>query len=508
MGISHPFLVMSKVLDAKPMTEPSLRIVLNIFSIGCLVSSLTILNISFVRCSCFSNSSPTINHYIPNDWELAYSNNITDEICLKILNDKENIYFALISMKELSEFNIYIDGDHNHKIDAYKDVVIDIEKEKITSRYTPTGWWTELTPTLPQVLSSFNRYNKESIYIINLPITMLTDIDFIDNQISIGFQCYLGNNNYWTGKELYGASFGCADGNLIITNVSDKIIKISKKYKKYPKISEALDIRELMNNLNYPKALWIKDDYIYLTETSKRNTGYGDPVLTLLEYNINTKHRKLLKNYPSNSDALVASNFFDILYLSSYKSPYPGERGTISFFNLNSNIESHLVDIEIATSDMFIDRNDNIFIIGSSDNKEAKSIVKLPKLDYKKTIVLKKGLGRFADCIAKNSGYIYYSNQDGIMRLRENEESELYYNKVVSSMSFSPYYLYYTPAFPFNSSIGRININTKDEEIILSNLKNVGAIRYDYNSRSLYFLELGKEKKYNKGTLKVIKNLN
>jgi internalin A len=256
----------------------------------------------------------------------------------------------------------------------------------------------------------------------------------------------------------------------------------------------------LLTNLEYPKGLWVEGDKVYLTETAQRNTGYGGK-LCLDQYNVVTGEKTVLVNNPQNSDAVVVASDGKI-YLTSYQGSVPGESGSVSVVDPETNIETHLLDIEIASEDMFIDSEDNILIIGSSDAPDAKSIYLLPAEDYTNPIVLKTGLGR-TWCVSKSGSYIYFSDHWRIGRFSNSGSVETFVTKSVMAMSFSSHYLYYADWSA--GTIGRINLATGSDETIISGLHGPRNVRYDESSGKLYFLEEGTdEAQYKDGTLKVV----
>jgi hypothetical protein len=263
---------------------------------------------------------------------------------------------------------------------------------------------------------------------------------------------------------------------------------------------KALVTSTLLTNLEYPNGLWIKGDSTYLTETNGRNTGYGGKIC-LDRYNITAGQKTVLVNNPECSDAVVvASN--GTIFLTSYQGSTPGESGTVSVVDPETNIETHLLNIDIASKDMFIDSNDDILIIGSSDSPSAKSIYLLPSENYTDPIVLKTGLGR-TWCISKSGTYTYFSDLSAVKRFNASGTIETFVNKAVMSMSFSSKYLYY--ADYFGGTVGRINIQTKSDETLVSGLNEPINVRYDEASNRLYFLEAGTNSgEYKDGTLKGI----
>jgi len=264
----------------------------------------------------------------------------------------------------------------------------------------------------------------------------------------------------------------------------------------------------LLTDLEYPKGLWINGNNLYLTETAGRNTVWGGKI-SLSEYDIVTGVKTELLNNPANSDSVVVASD-EMIYLTSYQTKIPGESGTVSVVDPTTNVETHLLNIDIASEDMFIDSEDNILIIGSSDQVWANSIYLLPSGDYTNPIVLQTGLGRIW-CISKKGDYIYFgtntfSGTGEIKRFNINDPSgtiETFLARSVMSMAFSSQYLYY--ADYFGDTVGRIDIQTKEDEILISSLNSPIQVRYDEFSNELYFLEAGTgANQYKDGTLNVL----
>jgi hypothetical protein len=257
----------------------------------------------------------------------------------------------------------------------------------------------------------------------------------------------------------------------------------------------------LLTNLEYPLGLWVKGDHVYLTETAGRNTAYGGKNC-LDDYDVVSGVKSLLVDNPENPGSVVVASDGKI-YLTAYQGSDPGESGSVSVVDPSTKTETHLLNIEIASLDMFIDSSDNILIIGSSDLAGAKSLYMLPAGSYSTPNVLKTGLGRIW-CISNDGSYTYFSNFAAVARFQGTSgQIETYLNKPVMSMSFAPGYLYY--ANYFGGTIGRIHLSDMYNETILTGLNGPIAIRYDAANDRIYFLEAGTNgAKFKDGTLKVL----
>ncbi len=269
----------------------------------------------------------------------------------------------------------------------------------------------------------------------------------------------------------------------------------------YPdSLLEPLEYRTLKTDLGYPKGLWIHNNNILYTETADRNTIF-DGNLTLCRFDLTSEQNQVLIDHPICSDSVVVAQNGTI-YLSSYMYSNPGENGRFSAVDPTTNIETVLFDIEIATKDMYIDSNDDIYLLGSSDSSDAKSLYYFPVGDYYNPQILKTGLGRVWS-ISKQGDYIYFANFSSINRFHvSGGPTEVFLEKShVLSMTMDDQYIYY--ADYFGGTIGKISISNSSDETLLSGLNKPSQIRYD-GIDNLYFLECGTgDNEYSDGTLKV-----
>ena len=200
----------------------------------------------------------------------------------------------------------------------------------------------------------------------------------------------------------------------------------------------------LLTNLEYPKSLWVKGNNIYLTETSGRNTSYGGKIC-LDQYRISSGQKTLIVNNPENSDAVVVASDGKV-YLSSYQSSIPGQYGKVSVVDTVTYTETHLMDIAIASDDMFIEANDNISIVGMSDLSNANSIYYLTAGNYTSPSILQTGLGRVW-CISKRDSNTFFSDLTTTYYFGPNGVIHYFMSKSVIAITFSANYLFYVDYF-------------------------------------------------------------
>lgn len=249
-----------------------------------------------------------------------------------------------------------------------------------------------------------------------------------------------------------------------------------------------MNLEVLLDNLEYPKALFLKDNMLYFTETAARSTSWGGK-LTLNSYNLLTNEKEVLKDSPSNNDALVVIG--NDIYLSSYKYSIPGDNGEVSKFDLATNTESYFMAIEIATEGMSVDESNNIYLLGSSDNSNAKSLYKFPASNYSQPEVLLTGLGRTWN-ITYGNDYIYFSDHNYIYKYDGVNTPTIFKTKSgILGMAISNNYLYYSSYF--TNEVGRINLISKEDEILYSNISWPATMTFDESTKTLYLLTNGTE---------------
>ncbi len=257
----------------------------------------------------------------------------------------------------------------------------------------------------------------------------------------------------------------------------------------------------LVADLELPESIWVKGPYVYILENAGRDSVYRGKIC-LDRYDVIAGENIVVVNNSRNSRTVAVASDGKI-YLAAYVGYIPGENGSVSVVDPETNTETPLLDIEIAATDIFIDSNGDILVIGSSYEADAKSIYLLPAGDYTHPRVLKEGLG-VAWCVSKMGNYVYFSDQVAIKRFDiSGGATETFLNKPVMSITFSSEYLYY--ADYFQGTIGRVGLTTRTDETILSGLNHVMCVRYDDSSGWLYFIEGGTNANhYKDGALKVL----
>jgi hypothetical protein len=263
------------------------------------------------------------------------------------------------------------------------------------------------------------------------------------------------------------------------------------------------EIETILTDLQYPKALWITEGAAYLTETANHNTGFGGRD-RLLRQGLDGQELEVLIDNPVNSDALVVTDDGSI-YLASYRPTIPGDNGEVSVARFDADLgwqETPLVTIGIAANDMFLGRNQDIYIIGSSTSPDASSLYLLEAPDYFAT-VFRSGLGT-AWSLTQVGAVTYYSLHAGaeVRRFSGEIDQSVFSGRSVLSLSTDGTWLYYGE---FGGRIGRWNLLTGADETLASGLQQINAVRYDAATSRLYFLEAGSEAaQYKDGALKSI----
>lgn len=260
-----------------------------------------------------------------------------------------------------------------------------------------------------------------------------------------------------------------------------------------------LTTRTLLTGLEYPKGLWLWHGKVYFTEANGRNTIYGGKNAVSV-YDPDHYSRTVLRDPIVNSEAVVVDGDGTV-YLGSWHGSVPGNSGAMSVLDSLTHVETQVVALDIAVVDMFIGTNDDIYVIGSSDDPLANSVYKLPVGNYASPIVLHQSLGRTLS-LSLYGSILYYSDLYTIYRF-VGGTFEIFGGKGVESMSVSTSDLFY--AEQAEGRIGRFNISTKADQILLTGLHEPTAVRWDATHRMLYVLEAGTDaNQYKDGTLKVV----
>jgi hypothetical protein len=249
------------------------------------------------------------------------------------------------------------------------------------------------------------------------------------------------------------------------------------------------NVQTLQTGLQYPTALWISNGSVYVTETADHNTVFGGR-RRLSRYVITAGLFQTLIDNPVNSDAVVANANGDI-YLSSYVGTIPGNSGKVSHaaFDVDLGwVETPVTDVAIATRDMFLDANGDIYLIGSSDDAGANSLYRLPAGNYASPEVLATGLGRTGGLTLLN-GDIYYSLITGSVRIiSDGANQEVFPGGNPLSLATDGTFLF---SGDLNGSVSRRNLSTGAVETLFSGPGHINAVRYDPDEQFLYFLRSG-----------------
>lgn len=258
-------------------------------------------------------------------------------------------------------------------------------------------------------------------------------------------------------------------------------------------------IKTLLTHLEYPKGLWVMGGKAYFTEANGR-AGYGGKN-TLNVYDPIKNTKTLLRDGLICTEGVVVTNDTTV-HLTSWLGSVPGDTGEVSFYNRGTHLEEREAALAIASVDMFIESNDDIYVIGSSLTPAAKSVYRLPAGDYANPQVIHESLGKTLS-LTKAGDILYYSEDGGSIKRFVGGTFEPFVNKDVESMSVSSTYLFYADLA--GGKIGKINISSKADETIATNLHSPTAVRWDAAASKLYFLEAGTSGNgYKDGTLRVI----
>ena len=267
----------------------------------------------------------------------------------------------------------------------------------------------------------------------------------------------------------------------------------------------------LVTALEYPAGLWVRDGTIYLTETAGHNTSFGGRE-RLSRYVASTRELTMLVDNPVNSESVAVAGDGTI-YLAQWHTSIPGESGKVSVVDPGTLVETPLLDLTVAVTDMFLDSNEDIYVSGSSRVSTAPSLNLLPVGDYADVTVLEEGLDRVG-AITKINSDIFFTQSDATYEIwRRDNAGNL--NKIIeglgllTSLSAGGSYLYFSDWS--GQRIGRIDPQSPSPtvEVIVLGVVEPTALRYDAATSSLYFLSGGTAaREFRNGTLSVVTGLN
>lgn len=249
-----------------------------------------------------------------------------------------------------------------------------------------------------------------------------------------------------------------------------------------------MQVETLVDNLEYPVALCLLNKKIYFTEAAAWYTTSGGK-RALSVYDIDTRQITVLDYYIDAFDAMVAVG--DKIYLSSWVGPTWGEDGLVTYFDLNLGQEFPFRNVDIATSDMCLDSDNNFYLLGSSDLPGSKSLYKFSANNYLYPEVMLNGLGRTMAITSKDN-YLYYSDAIRIWKVEDSDspvKSSFFLENFISGMAFSDTYMYYSDYF--NNRIVRLNLQTKVAEVLVSGISYPNKMVIDRDNELLYVISQG-----------------
>jgi len=270
-------------------------------------------------------------------------------------------------------------------------------------------------------------------------------------------------------------------------------------------VTEGFTPHTVLTGLEYPLGLWISHFDAYLTETAGHNTSFGGKT-TLLHWTPDGGILQTLLTNPVNSNAVVVTEDGSI-YLAGPVGSTPGEQGRVSratFTGAAGWVETPVTDVAIAAQDMFLDQNEDIYLIGPSDAQDATNIYRLPSGSYDSPVGLVTGLGRTWSLV-KVGSTIYHSliTSGEVWGLSDvGNELLLTNTSPVTSLTWDGTFLYYGD---LSGTIRRRNLSTGADELVTTGPGHINAVRYDPSSGRLYYLRSGTvANQYKDGTLNYI----
>ncbi len=257
----------------------------------------------------------------------------------------------------------------------------------------------------------------------------------------------------------------------------------------------------LLSNLEYPRALCLDNGQVYFTETQGALDPFGGRV-SLLQYDIGSAQTDTLVYQLICGNTILVTPSGG-LYLGSEIGPAVGDQGWVSQYVPSGNKDSVVTTVDIATHDMRMNSFGDVLLIGQSFSSTAKSIQRFDGGDFTSPpTILQTGKG-LANSIVQHDSTVYYSNSNGIYFFGPDGVEYVLSAQPAGSIDYYKGYIYYTN-IP-TGTIGRVNIVSGSNTIVVSGLNDPVNLRIDTANGSLYFLEAGTSSgQYFDGTLKVV----
>jgi hypothetical protein len=247
-------------------------------------------------------------------------------------------------------------------------------------------------------------------------------------------------------------------------------------------------VQTLQRALEYPRGLWVSGGRAYYTETADHNTTFGGR-RRLSRYTLDGGAIDVLADNPINSDALVVTGNLGI-YLASYVGSIPGNSGRVSVgtFDIEAGwSETPVATVETAVSDMYLDQNEDIYLLGSNVDAGAKNLYRLPAGNYASPELLASGLGGSSSLTLVN-GDIYYAVVGQVHSISDGVNQVVFSGPQVTTMTYDGTYLYYGT---LDGNVRRRNLQDGVETTLFSGAGEITAVRYDAESQTLFFLRSG-----------------
>jgi hypothetical protein len=266
--------------------------------------------------------------------------------------------------------------------------------------------------------------------------------------------------------------------------------------------------------------LWVHDGKVYFTEAAATGTVWGG-IARLSVYDPVASTLTTLVDNPVNHDAVAVASDGKI-YLGGWSFSIPGNAGHISVVDPVTLVESPVADLDAATSDMFMDDADNLYVATLGPTKSTSYIYRLAAGDYAHPTRYRVVETEMMTA----SGGTFYLDDWGVSRFAAGGPEEkfwvpddpswfsirgltvyggnLFYGGSGCSDGYVPGYGQCPPA-PIGQ-IRSVPLSTGGSyTTVASGLGDVSNLRVDPSTGMLYFLEFGTEAgDYLDGRLRVV----
>lgn len=254
----------------------------------------------------------------------------------------------------------------------------------------------------------------------------------------------------------------------------------------------------VLTNLSGPEDVFIKGDDIFYSEENMEPSGEND-LYNILSYNELTGATDVIMSVASKPFGLLVMDSALFIAASDEESDYP-ENGYLVMYNLLDNTNSKLADSLAVPLDLDADSEGNLYLGAITKDNIRNPLIKLKAPEY---IDYERQLDGSGEVLGFDFGndFIWFSNAGGIAKTQERNTWSVSFINGVTSLLVTSDHIYYAK-YDYNL-LGRINMFTGENEILLENILRPYKMSYNEATKALYLIINDNTKKHTSTLLKM-----